>query len=164
MSLAHRVQYGIAASNIAGNIDALLPQLAEKGAEVAIAGNAIHDKIKALRELAVGLQNDQAEIIQPVAFDKMAEEIKAILPQLADHGADVAAVSLAIGSYCKQLLTVHAQHLHLTDAADDAPYVAVPLVNDGIGGAPYNTGTAVDVGEADLSKIDPNPKPAGDGV
>jgi hypothetical protein len=158
-----RAEFGVAASNIAGNIDVLLPQLAARGAEVAVAGNAIHDKVIELRKLGVELQEDTAEIVKPRAFDKLAEEIKAILPQLKGHGAQVEAVALAISGFCKQLLTVHAQHLHVTDGGEDAPFVAVPHVNNGVGGAPYNTGTALEVSEADASDIDPIPSPAGDG-
>ena len=157
-----RIEFGTAGSNIAGNIDVLLPQLAARGAEVAKAGNAIHEKIVHLREISEAFKNSTEDTIQPVAFDKVAEEIKAILPQLSGHGMDVDSVANAIKGYCNQLGTVHGQHLHLVD--ENAPVVAgLPVVNNGVGSGPFETGTTVDLSAADTTKIDPNPSPAGDG-
>lgn len=157
-----RIEFGTAASNIAGNIDALLPSLALRGAEVAKAGNQIHEKILHLRELGESFRTSTDETIQEVAFDKAADEIKAILPQLSGHGADVDSVANAIKGYCNQLETVYAQHLHLID--EDAPVVAgLPVVNNGVGSGPFETGVTPVGGAIDTSGIDPISKPAGTG-
>ena len=157
-----RVELGIAGANIAGNIDALLPQLASRGAEVATAGNQIHEKILNLRNISLEFRDGKTDVIQPVAFDKAAEDIKAILPQLSGHGMDVDSIANAIKGYCNQLETVHAQHLHLVD--ENAPVVAgLPVVNNGVGSGPFETGTTANTAAADTSKIDPNPTPAGTG-
>ena len=157
-----RIEFGTAGSNIAGNIDVLLPQLAARGAEVAKAGNDIHDCIIHLRQISHEFLTSTDDTIQEVAFDKSAEQIKAILPQLSGHGADIDSVAAAIKGYCNQLETLHAQHLHLVD--ENAPVVAgLPLVNNGVGSGPFETGVAVNTGTNDTSGLDPNPKPAGDG-
>ena len=157
-----RIELGTAGANIAGNIDALLPQLASRGAEIATAGNQIHDKILTLRKISLEFRDGKSDVIQPVAFDKSAKEIKAILPQLSGHGVEVDSIASAIKGYCNQLETVHAQHLHLVD--ENAPVVAgLPVVNNGIGAGPFETGTSVDLKTVDTTKIDPNPKPSGTG-
>jgi hypothetical protein len=157
-----RIEFGTAGANIAGNIDVLLPQLAAKGAEVAKAGNDIHDQIVHLRQISHEFLNSTDETIQEVEFDKTGSAIEAILPQLSEHGVDVDAVASAIKGYCNQLRTLHAQHLHLVD--ENAPVVpGLPLVNNGIGSGPFNTGVAVALDPKDVSGLDPNPNPAGTG-
>ena len=155
-------EFGVAVTNIAGNIEALLPRLAERGAEVAVAGNQIHDKLRALRQSGLDFQKADPSKLQEADFDKHAEAIAAVLPQLDGHGDEVAAISKGIRGYLNQLVNVHAQHLHLIAGAD-AELVPVPHVNNGVGSAPFDTGVGVVKGNADTSKIDPNPKPAGTG-
>ena len=158
-----RIEFGTAGSNIAGNIDALLPQLAARGAEVAKAGNQIHDYIVQLRQTSEEFKSTTSDTIEEVAFDRSAENIKRILPQLSGHGSDVDTIAAAIKGYCNQLETLHAQHLHLVD--ENAAVVAgLPLVNNGVGSGPFETGTTPVTQPASAAKIDPNPKPAGTGV
>ena len=157
-----RVEFGTAGSNIASNIDVLLPQLASRGAEVAKAANQIHEELVKLRHISKEYRTSTDDVITPVDFDKSAEAIEAILPQLSKHGEDVDAVAAAIKGYCNQLKTVHAQHLHLTD--ENAPVVAgLPHVNNGVGGGPFDTGTAVPYKVKEIEDFDPIKEPAGSG-
>jgi hypothetical protein len=160
MSNQAQTEFGTAAANIAGNIDALLPQLAERGAEIAVVGNAIHVKVLHLRQLGISFIKADSNTLQPVAFDKAADEIESLLPQLNNHGAEVLQISNAIAGYVQQLRTVHVQHLHLFPG-QNAAAVATPHVNNGLGGAPYQTGTAVAAAQVDATKVDPVPQPAG---
>ena len=155
-----QIELGVAGSNIAGNIDAILPQLADRGAECAIAGNQIHDAVKKLRAISVDFQNQDSNNLSIVNFDGAAHDIAAILPQLDGKGPQVDAIAGAIKGFLNQLVQVHAQHLHLIPGTD-AEIVAVPHVNNGLGSAPFQTGTAINPTAADTSKIDPIPKPAG---
>ncbi len=156
-----RVEFGTAGSNIASNIDVLLPQLADRGAEVAKAGNQIHEELLKLRQISKDYRTSSDDTIQETEFDKCAESIERLLPQLSGHGAEVDSVASAIKGYCNQLHTLHAQHLHLVD--ESAPVVpGMPLVNNGVGSGPFNTGIAAAVEGKEIN-IDPLPKPAGSG-
>lgn len=163
MSTRQRIELGTAGGNIAGNIEVLLPQLAAKGAEVAVVGNEIHERLKTLRRISAEFRTDTSEKLEVVAFDRSADAIDELLSQLASHGDEVNAVALAIKGYTNQLRTVHAQHLHLTDP-DSAKLIVAPHVNNGLGSAPFNTGTAIDAVALDTTNTDPVPRPAGDGT